>query len=393
MFKDKKGKYHVAWFGCDNPNMGYGSSNKALKEALAQNGIIVHDVITDTEGAEKCDVGIAYSTAGQGALEMLPTPYRIMFTMFEADRFPQSWVSTCNCANQVWVPSEFCKDALLKSGCESPVHVVPLGFDPKAFYPTEPARSNEYTFGYVGSATMRKGFDLLQKAFLDEFKPDENAKLLIHSSNIISSAMIDDPRIEYSTGTISQDELRDIYGRMDLFVMPTKGEGFGLTALESMACGTPVAVTGFGGSMDYMHHDCLHIGIDGMESCKGYHGSEGEWAKPSMASIRYCMRYAFENPELMKMMGSDAEMRVCEDWVYQITANDIKALLKDTDPAERVETEFVDVIVWTGNPRNVRTKIGAFIRGEARELTPEQTAMIDLNDTRFRRERRYRRIK
>ena len=392
MFK-KGNNYHIAWYGIDNPAMGYGSSNIALKKALTENGVIIHDVITDPEGAEKCEVGIAYSTAGQGALEMLPTPYRIMYTMFEADRFPQSWVSTCNCANQVWVPSQFCKDALIKSGCESPVNVVPLGFDPKTFFPTERTKNDVFTFGYVGSATVRKGFDLLQKAFADEFKPDEPVKLLIHSNNIISSAMIGDERIVYSIGTVEHDELRALYNRMDCFVMPTKGEGFGLTPLESMACGTPVAVTGFGGNLDYMDEDCLHIGIDGMESCNGYHGSDGQWCRPSLASIRYCMRYAYDNQYQMRKFGRMASERVHKGWAYLQSVKTIKKLLKAVDPTERVETETIDVIVWTGNPRQVRTKAGAFVRGEARELTQAQVALLDENDTRFRRERRYRRIK
>lgn len=42
------------------------------------------------------------------------------------------------------------------------------------------------------------------------------------------------------TGTISQEELVDMYNLADVFVFPSLYEGFGIPPLEAMACGTPV---------------------------------------------------------------------------------------------------------------------------------------------------------
>ena len=45
------------------------------------------------------------------------------------------------------------------------------------------------------------------------------------------------------TGYIPQDDLPIVYNLADLFVYPTRYEGFGFPALEAMACGTPVITT------------------------------------------------------------------------------------------------------------------------------------------------------
>jgi len=44
-------------------------------------------------------------------------------------------------------------------------------------------------------------------------------------------------------GFVSHTDLRDVYARGDVFVLPTLSDGFGLVVYEAMACGLPVVVT------------------------------------------------------------------------------------------------------------------------------------------------------
>lgn len=386
----KANKIHLAWYGM-NGSTGYATSGKRLVDWMAKKGIHVHDIANDALAMD-CAVGVAYSALCEETLECLPSPYRILYTMFEANRWPAEWVSTANCANQVWVPSRFCKESLVDSGCESPVEIVPLGVDTDVFYPTDRQVSDVFVFGYAGAATHRKGFDLLIRAFAEEFK-DENVRLDIASSSMLSATVPKSQHIRTVNRWQSDDEMRAFYGSLDCFIMPSRGEGFGLTPLEAMACGTCVAVTDWGGMREYLGDDCLRIGIDGLESVDGYNGSPGQWAKPSLESIKYCMRYAYENRDTIRDMGNTAAKRVAKGWSLSRPVGRIKKLLATIDPTETVEVDYREVVVWRGNPRSVVTKIGRFVRGVPRELSPAQSALIDFSDGRFQKERRFHRVR
>ena len=47
----------------------------------------------------------------------------------------------------------------------------------------------------------------------------------------------------------------DIYNCMDVFVLPTAGEGFGIPTIEAMACGVPVAVTNYTTAWEIIKED------------------------------------------------------------------------------------------------------------------------------------------
>ena len=48
-----------------------------------------------------------------------------------------------------------------------------------------------------------------------------------------------------SGDSITDEEMADLYNCMDVFVLPTGGEGFGIPTLEAMSCGVPICVTNY----------------------------------------------------------------------------------------------------------------------------------------------------
>lgn len=58
------------------------------------------------------------------------------------------------------------------------------------------------------------------------------------------------------------EALPDLYRAADLFVLPSRGEGFGIVYIESMACGTPAMGINVGGAPEALCHGELGISVD-----------------------------------------------------------------------------------------------------------------------------------
>lgn len=113
---------------------------------------------------------------------------------------------------------------------------------------------------YVGGISPHKNLTTLVEAFsLIKNRPNQqNLKLVLvgdYKDDPFFSAYpaikqkIAEKNLENSvifTGFISDEDLVQLYNCADLLVFPSLEEGFGLPAIEAMACGTPVAASNRG---------------------------------------------------------------------------------------------------------------------------------------------------
>ena len=67
----------------------------------------------------------------------------------------------------------------------------------------------------------------------------------------LESKILFDPNIRVGSGITDRDLVR-VYNVLDVKVLPTYGEGFGLPILEAMACGTPVIATNYSAHTEWM---------------------------------------------------------------------------------------------------------------------------------------------
>jgi len=113
----------------------------------------------------------------------------------------------------------------------------------------------------LGRLATNKGYDLLVDAFAVTAKrvPDavlrlavggkrkdkQERKILRELRALVKKHKLE-KRVKFG-GFISDDDLPDYYRASDLFVLSSRYEPFGMTAIEAMACGTPTVVTVHGG--------------------------------------------------------------------------------------------------------------------------------------------------
>lgn len=96
----------------------------------------------------------------------------------------------------------------------------------------------------------------------------------------------------------SRDDVGEILKVMDLFILPSRGEGLPLAVLEAMASGIPVVATRVTGNVEAV--------LD---------GETGLLVDPgSAAGLSGAISYLLDNPELRRKMGARGQERAVEDF-------------------------------------------------------------------------------
>jgi glycosyltransferase involved in cell wall biosynthesis len=109
---------------------------------------------------------------------------------FETKRIPVSWVEGCNKYDQIWVPSAFNARGFIASGVSGEkIRVIPspiLDCD-AAEITSRPHDRSAFRFLSIFRWQRRKGWDVLVRAFLEEFGAREKVELLLKVDPFILS--------------------------------------------------------------------------------------------------------------------------------------------------------------------------------------------------------------
>ena len=141
--------------------------------------------------------------------------------------------------------------------------ILPLGFNPDKFKNSLLNTKEKINVGYFGR------FENVQKGFMNfinsvnllgkEFKEKNNVEYFLYGRGEISNSV--DLSLFNPPEFLSGEDLYQAYSKMDIVVMPSRYEPFGLTGLEAMASGCLLLATGGLGMDSYMDvgKNCLAI--------------------------------------------------------------------------------------------------------------------------------------
>ena len=102
-----------------------------------------------------------------------------------------------------------------------------------------------------------------------------------------------------------RDDVHDLYNMIDIFVLPSLGEGISNTILEAMASGLPVVATNVGGNPELV-----------------INGKTGMLVEPGLpAEMSNAIRFYLSNPDIKKMHGTEGRKRIERSFSMQSMIN------------------------------------------------------------------------
>ncbi|MCS7290074.1 MAG: glycosyltransferase [Roseiflexus sp.] len=272
--------------------------------------------------------------------------YKIGYTMLEVDGLPREWVAACNTMDEVWTPSRWGATVFANAGVTRPIYVMPLGYDPARFRPDGPARriTGRFTFLSVFEWGERKAPDVLLRAYAAAFTRRDDVVLILRVNNFDAEVDVArqiaalrlpanaPPIVLLYNRHISDESLGALYRSADCFVLPTRGEGWGLPILEAMACGLPVIATDWSGQTEFLHRTVGYplrvrrlVAADA--KCPYYLG--WQWAEPDIEHLVALMRHVYDHPDEARRVGARAAQETAARWTWAHAAERIHRRLTE----------------------------------------------------------------
>jgi glycosyltransferase involved in cell wall biosynthesis len=289
------------------PVDGYGRFGLGFVRALLRNG---HDVYPFL--SEELDSPAWYSQArgldfSHVTVQLMP-PHNfrhlsgrsVGFSMHESMTLPHGWADHVNQKCQwLLVPHSWLIEVFKDAGVKVPIYVVGAGIDPDECEIAVPNRHRPFTIGCLGDRGGRKGNRETYTAFYKAFAHTNKDVRLIVKCRPGSLPNLDFSYSSDSRLTIWREDvthMSDVFAQLDVFMFPTKCEGYGMPPRESSACGVPTVVTRWSGTDDETDEwafplDNFKMVESKMENCGGL------WAQPDMDELIHNMRWQYEHQD------------------------------------------------------------------------------------------------
>lgn len=303
-----------------NKSNGYGMTREYLKKFLPK-----HDIILEPVNAGN-DVTFIFHIPP--AISHSKTNSTILYTMLEGDTVPDSWYPYLEKATYILVPSNFVKETFSRAGFDT--QVVPLGYDPSIFRFVEREEKDTFTFLHYEAFQDRKGWEeLLDAWIISGLAEEEGCRLVLktilpynevynklhrpsrfentigYTDDLLSAEFALPSNIKVISGELPHRCLFDLLSEADVFVFPSRGEGFSLPPIEAMATGLPVILSKAHSHLDYFDERYMY-GVDAsikIPAAYSNWGDQGYFTRCNVDSLAMVLRYVYEHRKEARQVG------------------------------------------------------------------------------------------
>lgn len=227
----------------------------------------------------------------------------IGFPIFELDTFTEVEKHHLQSCDRLFVCSEWAKNVCYNTNL---VDVIPLGVDTNIFKPVPEKQNDKIIFFNCGKWEVRKGHDILIKAFKRIADKHENVELWMMCSNPFNSEqeernwhqLYNHPKVKIIPRAETQQDVYNIMSQVDCGVFPSRAEGWNLELLEMMACGKHVIATNYSAHTEFCtQENCNLIPIDDVEPAFDgkWFFNQGNWAKVDAEALQSAMESFVNN--------------------------------------------------------------------------------------------------
>ncbi len=287
--------------------------------------------------------------------------YHIGMWTWELENVPETWKAGFDCVDEVWTPSDFVADAVLRS-TDLPVRTVPYCVEIDQVEPIDrallgvPDDHFMFLFMFDNSSVMeRKNPLAVIKAFKLAFALGDKATLVLKVGRAdhdpLSFAHLRQQTANHSirlfTSPLSRARCNGLMDTADCYVSLHRSEGFGLTLAEAMLLRKPVIATAYSGNMDFMTtENSFPVDYQLIEVPDGlpFYKPGNRWADPSIEHAANWMRWVFDN-------------RAASVEVGQIAGKQVQAMLSRKAIGQRIASRLaeIDNTQTSSVPRDIPT--------------------------------------
>lgn len=213
----------------------------------------------------------------------------VAWPFFEVNKFDSRRSSHLKSSDEIIVSSQWAK-RIIEDQVGISSHVVPCGVDREIFNENHTSNQHKCIFFNCGKWEVRKGHDVLHKAFKDAFSNNDEVELWMMTENPFLKPeetnawkkLYNAPNVKMIGRVQFQHELASIINNVYCGVFPARSEGWNLEALELMACGKHLIITNYSAHTEFCNNDnskLINISQEEqMYDGKWFVGDNGTWA-------------------------------------------------------------------------------------------------------------------